>query len=186
MKLTKDNYYLFAAGIGATGLGVAVYNMYRTRKYRDTMLGLQDQSPIAKVVRPSANTGYLTDGFEMGAVEDDLNNAYFDADTAASTVSSFSESYVDRGTEKIETVLQSDAFQDTLKNMGISISPETLNKKMIKNLLTAYGLFSIFMVLRSNFLKVGVVALAIYVAMQNKDKVMTAFDSALSESSSLT
>lgn len=194
MKLTKDNYYLFAAGIGTAGLGVAVYNMYRTRKYRTTMLGLQNQNhrraigeyPSGENYGDDDGMGYLTDSFEMGAPENDLDNAYFDADSAASQVTSFSEGYVDRGAAKIENVLQSEAFQETLKNMGISISPETLNKKMIKNLLTAYGLFSVFMLLRNNFLKVGVVALAVYIATQNKDRVMTAFDSALSEVSTLT
>lgn len=190
MKLTKDNYYLFAAGLGVAGLGLAINNMLKTKKYRETMLGLKKQeSPFQNVNESFGGFDDWGDEHELGLetpFSDDLDSPYHDFSDEVSLVSDFSSSYVDRGTSQIQSLLTSDTFINSMKDMGIKIEAKSINKEMIKNLLSAYGLFSLFMVAKGNALKIGVVGLAIYIAMQNKDKVQMLVNSGVKSMEKLT
>jgi hypothetical protein len=168
----KRDYQTLGLSIAGLGLGLAIINYVNTKKYRETMLGLQLKR------QDEFSGGLYFDEDDLG-YEDEINSPYYDDDTTVSKISSFSESYADRGVDKIESLLQSDAFINTMREMGVDVKPEQLNKKLIKNILSAYGLFSLFVMAKNNFLKIGVISL-------NKDKIEMALNSAISDTNGLT
>jgi len=100
-------------------------------------------------------------------------------DLYINSISSMASSYVDRGINQFQNLTENDRVQEVLKDMGLVSTVKSLNKERIKNILTAYALLKLMTSLKANFLKIGVIGLAGYMAYSNKDKLTSLYDSAV-------
>ncbi len=94
------------------------------------------------------------------------------------TASSFADSYISRGFNQFKLVSEQEKVQEVLKDMGLSSSVRSLNKDRVKNILAAYALYRMFVGLKTNIFKVGIVGLGAYLAISNKEKLTALYDSA--------
>ena len=178
--MQKETYYQLALGVGIASLGLATYNTIMQAKER-------------KALEEKGVLGF--GGF--GEASDDLNKiptmtsdqfddgSYFSLDSSFNTIHTIADSYADRGTATIQSLINNQSIQDSLKKAGIQLSAESLTKERIKSMLAAYGLLQFFLLAKSNALKLGVLTAAFLLYSQNRQKIQLALSEVLGENSSV-
>lgn len=96
--------------------------------------------------------------------------------TEVQAVESLAKTYSDQLINKVAMAKDSPQVQKVLGDLGLQTYVKDVNKETIKNLLTAYGAFRLAMGVKSNFLKIGVAGLALYLFSQNKEKIQMAIN----------
>ena len=99
----------------------------------------------------------------------------------AQAVTDIASTYSDQLVSKIVMAKNTPQVQKVMKDLGLETYVKDVNKEMIKNILTAYGAYTLVMNVKSNLVKVGVAGAAIYLFSQNKEKIQMALNSIIPE-----
>lgn len=178
--MNKDNYYKYALGMSGILVGLSIYNTFKSNK-NASILERNNLSGIGEIDQ----TGLMND---INAVPTIIENEIIDETQAVTSLSSNSESSVDAVSQvadkyfdstynKIDMLLKNESVQSQLKGMGISLSANSLNKERLKNIMAAFGVISLMMMVKGNLLKTAVIGGGFVLLTKNKDKIEMALNS---------
>lgn len=170
--MKKENYYKVALGISSVMLGLSVYNTISTRKHREVLksnnlmgIGEVDQTGLMNDIQnvPTLETQPIID--ETG------ESKYIDQ------ASNIAEKYFSTMSSNIEILMKNPEVQSYLKDMGLSVNVNSLNKEKIKNIMAAWGMLSLIMMAKNNLTKVVIGVAAVGLFTKNREKIELALQS---------
>lgn len=100
---------------------------------------------------------------------------------AVTTISKAGVKYSERLIDQLLLIKEVPAVNQTLSDLGLKPYIKDVNKEVVKNVILAYGTFSLVNKMRSNILKIGIVGLTAWLFMENKGKIQTAIASITGE-----
>jgi hypothetical protein len=170
--MKKDNYYKAALGISSVMLGLAVYNTVSTRKHREVLKN-NNLMGIGEVDQ----TGLVDDIEKVPSLEEPKVIDETGTNDVVEQASKVADKYFTNMSTNIEVLLKNDKVQNYLKESGISVNVNSVNKERMKNIMAAWGLFSLILLAKNNLTKVGIGAAAFILFTKNREKIEMALQS---------
>lgn len=184
--MNKDNYYKYALGMSGILVGLSIYNTFKSNK-NASILEKNNLSGIGEIDQ----TGLMNDIQSVPTITeneiiDETPGTSFSSnvDSSVSAVSQVADKYFESTYNKIDMLLKNESVQDQLKGMGLSLTANSLNKERLKNIMAAFGVISLMMMVKGNLLKTAVIGGGFVLLTKNQDKIAMALNSISGDNSS--